>query len=209
MRTTILAGAALALASIPAGPLLASEAGPYVSLSVGYLQLADQDGSAGGENFSNTFDAGYALHGAGGYRFNDWFRAELELGYARSGLDQIDGLLGQSFNIEGHVDVFTAALNAFAEWPVTAMLTPYVGGGIGLAHTDLHDVAVRIGGTKLKGDDDKSTDLLLQGEAGVAVAVAENWDLVPAYRYMWIDNGGSGLDDNTAHLFRVGLRYNF
>lgn len=211
MRTSLLAGTALALVSLamPGGTLQAAEVGPYVSLSLGYLQLADTDGKVDGEKFKNTHNPGYAIQGAGGYRFNEWLRAELELGYQRSSLDDIDGLLGQSFNAEGDIDIFTAAVNGFVEWPVTEMLTPYAGAGIGVAHTDLHDVALRIGGTKVKGDDDTSTDLLLQGEVGVSVAVAENWDLVPAYRYAWIDNGGDGIDDTTSHLFKVGLRYNF
>jgi outer membrane autotransporter protein len=53
------------------------------------------------------------------------------------------------------------------------------------------------------------TDFLWLLEAGVSIAVTDKLSVVPAYRYLQIANGQGGFSDDSAHLFKIGLRYSF
>lgn len=33
--------------------------------------------------------------------------------------------------------------------------------------------------------------------------------ITPAYRFLWINNGGDGFDDFTAHVVKLGARFHF
>lgn len=206
MRPLSLAASLLCLlaAIVPADAPRAAGPGPYLALSVVYLRVADTDARMS----SVTFETGRAVQGAAGYRFSEWFRGEVELGYGRAGLDRLEGP-GFSFDLEGRAEVFAAAVNGFLDLPVSEAVQPYLGGGIGIAHSRVEDAALVTPRGPVELGDDRSTDLLLQGEAGLVVAVTEHLAVVPSYRYLLIDNGGNGIDDTSAHLFRAGLRYSF
>jgi hypothetical protein len=49
----------------------------------------------------------------------------------------------------------------------------------------------------------------IRGEVGLSFPLNERLELVPAVRYVWIDNSGGGQEDDTAWLFKAGLRYKF
>ncbi|WP_207485945.1 outer membrane protein [Arenibaculum pallidiluteum] len=206
-KTLCFAFAASLLSSAPAFAQVVQKDGFYGSLSAGYLQLRDREGTAEGVSGELEYDAGYAITGAVGYKSGP-FRGELELGYARSGVDTVTGG-GLELGADADIDIFTASVNGYYDIQTGTAFTPYLGAGIGLAHSSIDDVTVSFGGQSETFDGDSSTDLLLQAEAGLSYAVAPNVSVVPAYRFVWINNGGNGIDDDTAHLFKIGVRVGF
>lgn len=56
---------------------------------------------------------------------------------------------------------------------------------------------------------DTETYLTAFGEGGLSIRVSTNVELVPAYRYTWIDSGGSIFEDDTSHMVKIGLRFKF
>src|SRR3546814_18388480 len=65
------------------------------------------------------------------------------------------------------------------------------------------------GGTTVSAEGDTDTNLTAFGEVGLNIALAPAFDLVPSYRYQWIDDGRDGFADTPMHVFRAGLRYWF
>lgn len=206
MRRLALAALAASLLAAPAAfaqDKLAT--GWYGTLSGAYLQPEDSDANNG---LSLEFDNGYAIYGAAGYRFPNNFRAEAELGYGNTDLDRVTGR-GGSANLNGDIDSYTLTGAVYYDFATGSMFTPYAGVGAGLAHQKLSRVSATINGATLTADGDSSTDLTAFGEAGVSIKIADKFDLVPSYRYQWINDGQDGLDDTTAHVFKLGLRYWF
>jgi opacity protein-like surface antigen len=64
-----------------------------------------------------------------------------------------------------------------------------------------------LGTITVEGDSD--TYFTAHGEAGVSIALNDQLAVVPAYRYLWLNSGEAGFDDDTAHLFKVGVRFAF
>lgn len=87
--------------------------------------------------------------------------------------------------------------------------TPYIGGGIGLLHSSEDDGTATVGGVTVAVEGDSSTDLTAFGEVGVGLRVANGVEIVPAYRYQWLDSGSDEFDDDFAHIARVGIRFDF
>ena len=46
-------------------------------------------------------------------------------------------------------------------------------------------------------------------EAGVSIALDDQWSLVPAYRYSHYFLNANVFGDETAHIFKLGVRYSF
>ncbi len=96
-------------------------------------------------------------------------------------------------------------LNAYYDIPTGTKLTPYIGGGIGLAFLEL------------KGDGEKedSTEFAYQLGAGVSYAINDNWGMDAGYRYIkngslsWTDATGNWDVDTSRQQFYVGMRYTF
>jgi outer membrane autotransporter protein len=201
-KKSLLAGAAL-LGAATLQPGTAS-AQFYVSGSAGYLQERDADVTAGGTTGTFSFDPGPAFDIAAGYKLPFGLRIEGELGYARSSFDKLT-VGGASASVSGDIDIFTATANAFYDINTGTAFTPYLGGGIGVGHQSADNVTVA--GIPVGNAD--STDFMWMVEAGVSYALSKNLSIVPAYRYMQIQDGGSGSDDSAFHLFKIGLRYTF
>ena len=184
--------------------------GWYGSLNGGLLFLQDADGNFGPiGGVETSYDTGYSFSGALGYRFGNNFRAEGEFGYGHSSIDEVKvggGTYGVS---DGDVNIYSFTANGFYDIPTGTLITPYVGAGIGLVRTDFDTGTVNVNGTTVSGSRDDDTNLTLLAEVGAAVAVAPNIAVVPSYRYQWINNGDEGFDNDSAHMLRVGLRFNF
>ncbi len=142
----------------------------------------------------NKFDdAGLSLGAQIGYRWNDHFRTELEIGGAASGVENSDDVIAYgSYNLNGFYDFL----------PPSEAFVPYVGAGIGYAAVALDSD---------NGDQDDSGLLSLHGEVGLAMNVNEHFAIVPSYRYTVIEEDDEGIldDDLASHAVRVGLRVSF
>jgi outer membrane autotransporter protein len=183
-----------------------SQAQFYVSGSAGYLQFRDNSASTPIGTVTGEYNPGFAINGAAGYKFGFGLRLEGELGYARTSPDKIK-VNGQTVATVGGGDtnLLTGTANAFYDIKTGTSLTPYLGGGIGFVHGDSSDATVA--GVRVNGG--SGTDFLWLVEAGVSIAVTDRLSVVPAYRYMQISNSQNGFDDDSAHLFKIGLRYSF
>jgi opacity protein-like surface antigen len=202
---SLLAGAGALVACTMLQPS-AANAQFYVSGSAGYLQERDVDVTSGGTTGTFEFDPGFALNVAAGYKLPIGVRLEGELGYGRSSFDKLS-VGAVSVAVNGDIDIFTATANAFYDFDTGTAFTPYLGGGIGIAHQSGGTVTIpAVGFTGNLGD---STDFVWMAEAGLSYALTKNVSVVPAYRFVQIQDGGSGSDDSSFHLFKIGLRYTF
>lgn len=181
--------------------------GWYGTLSGAWLMPEDTDGRVGGTGVIVERDDGYGIFGAAGYRFPGNLRAEAELGYGTMDFDSARIGAGR-VGLGGDVDMYSLTGAGFYDIPTGTVLTPYLGAGAGLVHQRLDRASASFGGTTVAADNDSSTDLTAFAEAGVTIKVAQ-FELVPAYRYQWIDDGDGGFDDTTLHMLRLGLRHWF
>ena len=125
----------------------------------------------------------------------------------------------------GDIDLLAFSANVFADMRTESGITPYLGGGIGVVKSDV-DKPTKSTTSEFKVSRNisghKSTDLTAFGEVGIAFPVFGIVEIVPGYRYQWINNAESaideegviddvagGIDDVTAHIFKVGFRYSF
>jgi opacity protein-like surface antigen len=76
-----------------------------------------------------SFNAGWALTGAVGYRPMPWFRVELEGGGRNNSISGINPGSGAS----GSASATTLMLNGYVDIPIRSPITPYIGAGFGKA----------------------------------------------------------------------------
>jgi opacity protein-like surface antigen len=131
-----LTGAALALAK-PA------RAEFYLSGSGGYLDLGKLQVTRSGFSGDAEFESSYLLNGALGYRFHlpgFNLRLEVEGGYGQAEVSSVSvttptGASQTGIVRGGNSDLYTATFNGFVDFPVTPLLSPYIGAGVGAAHS--------------------------------------------------------------------------
>ena len=187
----------VAAAAMPGASLAQGAAGPYVSVNAGVLVPRDIDFNVAGISGSIEFDPNVFLSGAAGYRFGNGIRLEAELAYGRASVKSVSAL-GVSVSANADVDIVFGTVNAFYDISTGTIVTPYLGGGLGFAYQN--------GSGDLSGSE---TDFTAFGEVGAAIRVANKVEIVPSYRYLYIDNGGAGFDNFTAHVFKIGARFGF
>ena len=192
----VMAGAIAMVAPTPASAQF------YVTGNLGYASPTDVDVESGGVDGEFKFDGGIAANLAAGYRFPFGLRLEVEGGYNQIDFDKLR-IFGTSVKLGGEIDIFTATANAFYDINTGTMFTPYVGGGLGVAHQDAGRVTA-LGVSIAAGD---STDFTWFLEGGVGIKVANSFSIVPSYRYMSIVSGDSDVDDLGLHIFRLGGRF--
>jgi opacity protein-like surface antigen len=204
-RLTIAAVGAALLAATAITPAIAQEAprtGSYVGISGGALMPQDTEGPGGSELQQDT---GYAIYGQYGYRFPNQLRLEAELGYGNNDYDRFRNG-GGSNSVGGDVDRYSATGAAYYDFDTGTPMGIYLGGGAGVMHQRFDRPTVTTNGRTLGGNDGNDTDVTAFGEAGLAYRVSSSMEIVPSYRYQWINDGAQGLDDTTMHIARIGLR---
>lgn len=177
--------------------------GPYWGLTGAWLMPEDTDGNG----FTLEREDGWGAFLAYGHRFQGGFRVEGELGYSTMDFDRARRG-GASTTLGGDVDMYSLTGAGYYDVPTGTMLTPFIGAGAGVVHQRLDRASATVGGVTLTADDDSSTDLTAFAEAGLTVKLAQ-FELVPSYRYQWINDGDGGFDDTELHMLRLGLRHWF
>jgi opacity protein-like surface antigen len=168
MRRRIMAMALMAIA-FGASAALAGEPGYYISGEGGVSLLPDltvKDTLAG--KLSDSFGTGYAAGGAFGYDMGNGFRVELNSLYQHSDVGRLGGVV-----TKGHLSSTSLMANATYDLLPNALLTPYVGAGLGF-----QNVGGMIG--TLKGRD---WEPAYQAEAGLRTDVSEHVSLFGKYRF--------------------------
>jgi opacity protein-like surface antigen len=186
--------------------------GPYVSVQVGSTWLEDADNAfkAFPLQFTTEYDLGFNVGAASGYDYGLW-RAEIELAYRQNDLDTL-AALGSSFNAGGDLSALSLMLNGFVDLPTPGPLTPYLGGGLGMAWVSANDVTAD--GDPVVDDDDAVFAYQLAAGLG--------WELMPkvtldlGYRFFaTTDPEFTDVDGDTfeseymSHNLMAGLRLGF
>ena len=122
-------------------------------------------GLAVGNDFGNgrveiAFD--YKSHGL--YKFEDWTTGSGNLG---------------DFDGNGDIKTLSAMINGFYDIPLGAPVTPYVGGGVGVARIELDNIVIR--GVSIAGSQD--TVFAYQLGVGIGYDIIESTTVDIGYRY--------------------------
>jgi opacity protein-like surface antigen len=191
--------------------------GPYVSWFIGVSapqeRHADSYDYYGSYDDRVEFDSGIDVGGSGGYDFG-YVRLEEELSYKYGDIDAVHDTTSNAtyHDIDGSMGVFAAMFNCFFDLHNNSPVTPYLGGGIGVAVLHLDDTYYDHG--KLY-DADDDTVFAYQVGAGVEININRSFSLDLGYRYFVTDKGrfeGDGLGTRMkfeSHNGTVGVRFKF
>jgi opacity protein-like surface antigen len=217
----------LAVAAVWAAEPAAAQSPWYIEGSAGALWRMDASrsttcfnaaGLTGPCNNTATFDPGPVVNLGIGYRLPWGFRVEAEFGYAHYRMDTVSPLstngafpelTGAQLSLlsGGGRDQYSGTVNAFYDLQRFGSVTPYIGTGVGVFATNAATAVFTGPGvsqfTSLGGN---TTNAGIIAEAGLAIALAPQWDVVPAYRYEYLFTK-SGAWTNDANIFKLGLRY--
>lgn len=180
------------------------------------------------------FDSAPFGGGGVGYRFNEWLRADVTGEYrGRANFHGVDrysdfgSTSGTGFATNeyyGSKSEVVGLANLYVDLGTWYGLTPFVGGGVGVAYNTVHDwrdTNVPTGSVAF-GRDRSVTNFAWALMAGVAYAVTPNFAIEFGYRYLNIGDvqapavvtylGAFGapktrLKDVDSHDFRVGFRW--
>jgi outer membrane protein OmpA-like peptidoglycan-associated protein len=224
IQTAILAGVAgMAMMSTAA---LAE--GAYFSFGAGFSLPQDSQvdirrppgaGVPGGfaaVNTEVTFDTGYILSGALGYKWNSGPRTEFEVNFRESGINDVAGA-----GATGRQKVLGFMGNVLFDFGDMDSTRPYVGGGLGIGRTKWSNVQGGRSATYLAGTpvfNDKDTNLQWQAIAGLAHPVGTATDMFVEYRYIGtfrnkfasVPAGSfASRHNDRSHNLLVGVRFNF
>jgi len=189
-RAKLLAGAALL--AIPIHADAAQLRGTYVSIEAGgswvghenflqqILYTAPPTGTTPTtvlNEFTNTFDTGWAVMGSVGYAFDNGIRAELELGYRLN--DAVQDAIGSSTHTVGELREFTIMANALYDIDLTEDLSLSIGAGAGVDRARFTISCMCL--------DEDSWRFAYQGIAGLNYALGRDMQLFVNYRYLRVD----------------------
>lgn len=157
----------------------------YVAGKVG------QTNPTGGE-----LDGSVVYSGAVGYHYNDNIRIEGELAYRTNDISDAP--------LSGEARTSNLMLNGWYDFANTTKFTPYVGGGVGVAHNQTKAQNLGLGVYS----DNKDYALAYQLGGGVAYELCKNLDLTADYRFL-DTNKFKNVGDFKAHEVSAGVRYSF
>lgn len=185
-------GALLALTALPSSVAAQTQdrTGPYLQIGLGALILQDNDYTDGGRSVAGSYDLGPYGSVALGYRLSPNLRVEVELGAAVTEFTPSGASSGDRFGI------VSGMVAGYLDFPVTSVAVPYIGLGVGVVGYAARDW----GG---------SGGFAAFGEAGVAIPLTAQLDLVPALRYSWTNAGSKYTRADAGWLPKIGLRYAF
>ena len=213
--------------------------GWYIRGDVGYSRPQSPSGTYNGVPFDHLSVVGSAVLGGGvGYKINNWFRADVTADYVFSGNVQASYAVPNCcFDTDKtSLGGWAVLANGYVDLGTWSAITPYVGGGIGYAFTEVSKIVNEEFTQTITGSFvpllDPTTGLAVFNAfpahttgrfawalmAGAAIDIAPSTKLDFGYRYLDIsdarfatDNFGIAprLKNLAAHQFRVGLRYLF
>lgn len=166
-------------------------------------------------------DPGINIGGTGGYDFG-FLRLEGEMSYKRGEISKVtEQTYGVRYvNVDGHLGAFALMVNGFFDLHNESPVTPYIGGGMGVASLNLGDtrgVEANSGALNnhiFRYDDD--TVIAYQAGAGMEIDFSRRLSLDLGYRYFGTSRGSFRRDwpNSTdlkleSHNAAVGLRVKF
>jgi opacity protein-like surface antigen len=227
-KSLILVSALLGIAALPTVSLASPpHPGGYMSVFVG--ASTPQDSAVTITEFNPVsvretqvqYDAGLNIGGTAGYDFG-YVRLEGELSYKRGEISTVTDQSSNTryVNVDGHLGATAVMVNTFFDLHNESPVTPYLGGGIGVATLNLSDakgVDATTGALNyhvFHSDDDNV--FAYQAGAGVEVGLTRHLSLDMGYRYFATSSASFSKDwPNTtdlrlrSHNAAVALRVKF
>jgi opacity protein-like surface antigen len=206
---TCIAGLVLALMALPA----AGQQGWYVKGGIGpaWTEELDVDEVVGPvSGVDAKFDVGIRFDIGGGYRFCEWFSAEVETGVIHNYIDEIGAADDLGDTSLANVPLL---FNAVFELPTGTPFVPFAGVGAGVSFTVL--TIDDVGG--LDGDDSDAV-FAYQGFAGVRYNISDQWSVNLTYKYFrttdpsWEVRNASGdieVEGARTHAVMAGFTFSF
>ena len=174
MNRKLILASATALTLISTASIAADE-GFYIGVGGGGNFIHGDDINGNGFNSDLDHDAGIVGAGVIGYKYDNGFRNEIELGYRTNDVDEIANAVG-----EGETEVYSAMVNLLFDLDITdTNIDTYIGGGIGGALVR-HDKVGVVQGTSV---DDSDFTPAFQGIAGISYALSDKADIYLNYQY--------------------------
>ena len=180
--------------------------GFYINGNGSLVSLQDTDLTESGISREVSLDSGFGFGGGGGYDF-DFLRAEAEIVYRKNNINKVSTVLRGNVGGSGDISALSFMLNGFYDFKNRTFLTPYIGGGIGVALVDLSTVTAET--VRISGGDD--TVFAYQLEAGFNNAINESMSLDFGYRYFATTDpslGGTEAEFKSHNLV-IRFRYTF
>jgi opacity protein-like surface antigen len=158
----------------------------YVSLFGGASHIAGRINArttVSAFEYAAKFKTGYILGGAIGVKWNDMIRTEIELSHAGWKTKNVRGNTGAIVDGYGAKSAATYLLgNVWLDWRNESPLTPYVGGGVGMAWAKASpgDASYAPTGTE--------SGFAFQLGAGLKYTVSDNIDVDLGYRFKGMES---------------------
>jgi len=211
-KTLVLATSALALT---ATSVSAADEGGYVSLGAGLHIPRNSNLLIGTNARQMEFDNGPIVVGAGGYKWAQGFRTELELGYREGDVGNVVGPAGATPWV-GKQKTWSTMANVLFDIG-DGPLTPYIGAGAGLSWIGWKN---GFKGPTTPTFDGTDSRFSWQGIAGATYDATDNLGLFLEYRYIGANNARFPANatpatpvisdhDDRSHNIMLGFRYSF
>jgi opacity protein-like surface antigen len=219
-------GGAANAADLPASPPLLQSApllvdefssGWYLRGDVGYRFNNDFDGvsnlGAPPGVRDSELDTSWLVGAGVGYKW-EWFRTDLTVDYGTKAKFTGGNRFGPN-DYTGKIDSFSALVNIYGDLGTWWGLTPYVGGGIGIARPNTGDFTVASAGN-LDIDTAASWNFAWALMAGVSYRLMGNYHIDVGYRHINMGDVTTGRDSAgnqlafqklSADEVRFGFRY--
>ncbi len=200
--------------------------GPYASVFLGVT--VPKDSTIKAYNASGTLqiddsvelDPGVFVGGTGGYDFGI-LRLEGELSYKHSEIKAVTANFAPPIHyrdVDGTLGVLAFMANAFLDLHNDTPVTPYLGGGIGVAALHLSNTHDNNGGLRLYREDDAAA-FAYQVGGGLEITLNRLLSLDLAYRYFGTTKAEFEHDKQSgnstaemkyeSHNMAVGVRFKF
>lgn len=208
MKKTILAALGVMAFGAAAHGAYASDF--YAGWSAGASVMENGTDHGVGGDVSVKHGTGFSVSGVVGDVVGP-VRVEGEIGYRQAAFDRV-AVGGQHSDASGNASSVSALANVWYDIPVGSSVTPYVGGGAGLASVSADHYA--IGGNAIANDQDVRFAWQLGG--GVQVPVTDHAKLDVGYRHFETTDptfttvfGTTYRSEFATDEATVGLRYAF
>jgi OmpA-OmpF porin, OOP family len=247
MRKTqsLILGVALVAMTASVGFAQSLPSGLYVRGDLGAAHGTDTDfhgqnlgatapfSSLNGTKQKSNFDTSFIFGGGLGYRFTPAYRADVTLDYIpdlhASGQNSGFASLHSDSRVSSLVGLFNGYIDINGLWNVFGPFQPYIGAGVGLAHTDLGRTGFSgsIGATSVTGSGisgNTTTHFAWGAGAGVGYPITPNLTLDLGYKYLdlgemqtggQLSSGATTINiapakaDFHVHTLMIGLRWTF